>query len=154
MATVEKASQSGPRLARLATAFEITGTYRLVSRVGRVNYVDFESCDLGANGNDLAHVAFIKDKAYAEENEVRVMTVNSLHPGCLTQDGGPAGDTFGGVFLPNIKGFFIKCDLRQLIRSVVVGPNAAQSFRMLMKRLTSRYGLTVDVEYSELPRLG
>lgn len=139
---------------QLRSAFQIPGDLRLVSRVGRVNYVDFESHDLGARGNDIARVAFIKDKAFAEESEVRVLTLNTLHHGCLYPDGSQAGLPGSAIFCPSIKGFHIKCDLKGLMRSIIVGPNSPPYFRMLIKRIVSRYGLTIGVEYSQVPPLG
>ena len=135
---------------RLATAFQITGLYACVSRVGRVNYVDFKSHNLGNRANDLVYVAFIKDKAYESENEVRIVTLNSLHSGCLRPDGRQADCRESPVFFPEMKGFYIKCHLQGLIRSVILGPNMRPDFRMTMKRIVARYGLTIDVEYSQL----
>ena len=69
---------------RLATSFQITGDYALVSRVGRVKYEDFETFDPGSRGEDMAHVSLLKTKAYAEENEVRIVTLNFPHSGHFT----------------------------------------------------------------------
>lgn len=136
---------------RLATAFQITGLYAQVSRVGRVEYVDFESHDMGSRGNDLAFAPFIKDNAFSAENEVRIVTLNSFHSGCLYPDGSQAGCPGSQIFCPDIKGFYIKCDLKRLIRSIIVGPNTETNFRELVKRLVGRYRLMVDVEHSKLP---
>lgn len=133
---------------KLATAFHIPGDFGLVSRVGRVEYVDFKSCQLEVN--DLTRVAFIKDKKYETENEVRIVTLNNFHSGCLNPDGSQAGQQGSAVFCPEIKGLFIKCNLTELIRSVIVGPNSPPNFRMLMKRIVARYGLNIDVEYSQI----
>ena len=130
---------------RLATAFQIPGDCRLISRVGRISYVDFRSHELRTN--DVNKVAFIKDKSFERENEVRVLTLNSFHSGCLNSDG---TQIWGRSFDPNIKGLCITCDLKVLIRSVIVGPNSTQHFRMLIKRIVARYGLTIDVEYSKV----
>lgn len=138
---------------RLTTTFQITGDYKLVSRIGRIDYVDFKSPRLGVHGNDVMNVAFIKDKAYETESEVRILTPNYLHAGCIYPDGSQAGLSGSATFSPHIKGFYIKCDLKELIRGVIVGPNSHPYFRMLMKRVVARYGLAVDVEYSQLAHL-
>ncbi len=133
---------------RLTTSFQITGDFAQFSWVGRVEYVDFESFDLGCHSNDMVHVSFIKAKSYDEENEVRVVTLNTFHSGILLPDGSrPANAGFS----PMIKGLYIKCSLHELIQSIVVGPNTDWNFHMLIKRLTARYGLTINVERSKLP---
>ena len=135
---------------RLATSFEITGDYALVSAVGRINYVDFESYKMNPRDeNNLLRVAFLKDKAYAAEQEVRVVTLNSLHSGCLNLDGTPFSYT-QVVFDPNAAGLYIKCALQSLITKIVVGPNARLYFFTLVKRLVGRYRLFIPVEPSRL----
>lgn len=137
---------------QLSTVFQIPGLYRLPSAVGCVKYVDFKTYRLGKE--DRGRVAFLKDKAtYETENEVRVVTLNNFHLGCLNPDGSQAGLPGSAVFCPEIKGLYIKCDLKGLIRSVIVGPNSHANFRMLVKRIVARYGLTIEVEYSKLPPL-
>ncbi len=135
---------------QLSTAFHIYGDYAKVSRVGRVEYVDFATHKM-ERPFDVLDVSFIKDKAYSEEQEARIVTLFSYHAGCLYPDGTQSGVPGAPVFLPQSKGFFIKCRLHRLIRSVIVGPNTPSDFRAVMKRIVSRYGLTIDVEYSQIP---
>jgi len=132
---------------RLATSFQISEP--VGSFVGKVNYVDFKTYDLGPRGEDQALVPFLKDKnKFADENEARVVTLNHFHQGTLLPDGSqPVGAGFG----PEIQGLYIKCSLLELIRSIVVGPNTDWNFHMLMKRLVTRFGLTINVEHSKLP---
>jgi hypothetical protein len=131
---------------RLATSFQISE--RVGSFVGKVNYVDFETYDLGSRGEDQALVPFLKDKnKFIDENEARVVTSNFFHQGTLLPDGSqPARAGFG----PEIQGLYIKCSLQELIRSIVLGPNTDWNFHMLMKRLVARFGLTINVEHSKL----
>ncbi|HEY5909217.1 MAG TPA: DUF2971 domain-containing protein [Verrucomicrobiae bacterium] len=135
---------------RLATSFEITGDYALVSGVGRIKYVDFESYKMKPpDENNLLRVAFLKDKAYAAEQEIRVVTLNSLHSGCLNLDGTPWSQG-QKVFDPNAAGLYMKCSLQNLITRVVVGPNARPYFLTLVRRLVGRYRLFIPVEPSRL----
>lgn len=132
---------------RLATSFQITEP--VGSIVGKVNYVDFETYDLGPRGEDQALVPFLKDKnKFADENEARVITLNHFHRGTLLPDGSqPVGTGFGH----EIQGLYIKCSLQELIQGIVVGPNTDWNFLMLIKRLVARFGLTINVEHSKLP---
>ena len=135
---------------RLATCFLITGDYALVSAVGRVHYLDFESHDRDPyDAHNLLRVAFIKERRYESEQEVRVVTLNSLHSGCLNPDGHPIDDG-QPVFDPMSNGLYVKCRLQELIQAVIVGPNAQPHFLRLIKRLVSRYRLFVEVEPSKL----
>ena len=133
---------------KLSNSFEIPGDFSNISLVGRARYVDFETYDLGDRGEDLVHVAFIKDeKQFRDENEVRIATLNFPHSGTLLPDGSlPSGTGFS----PEIRGRHIKCNLRELIQSVVVGPNTDWNFQMLMKRIVGRFGLTVNVERTQI----
>jgi hypothetical protein len=131
---------------RLATSFQISEP--VCSFVGRVNYVDFETYDLGPRGEDQALVPFLKDKnTFADENEARIVTLNSFHQGTLLPDG---SQPVCAGFAHEIQGLYIKCSLQELIQSIVVGPNTDWNFHMLMKRLVARFGLTIIVEHSKL----
>jgi hypothetical protein len=111
--------------------------------------VDFDTHDLGPRGEDQALVSFLKDKSkFAEENEARVVTLNSFHSGTLLPDG---SQPLNAEFNPEIQGLYIKCCLRELIQYVIVGPNTDWNFRLLMKRFVSRFGLTINVEQSKVP---
>jgi hypothetical protein len=136
---------------RLTTAFSITH-YAFISRIGRVNYVDFKTHSLGNRGHDMLRAGLIKDKTFVAENEVRIITLNTFHPGCLYPDGTPFNPQ-GPFFLPRIKGFYIKCRLQELVQRVIVGPNTTSNFHMLMKRIIGRYGMTLNIEHSQLPPL-
>jgi hypothetical protein len=131
---------------RLATSFQISepvGSY-----VGKVNYVDFETHDLGPRGEDQALVSFLKGKTnFAHENEVRIVTMNFFYPWTLLPDG---SQPVSAGFEPEIKGLYIKCSLQGLIQSIIVGPNTDWNFHMLMKRLVARFGLTINVENPKL----
>jgi len=140
---------------RLSTSFHITGDYVKISAVGRVQYVDFESHEMTArDANDVNRVAFIKGKKdFESEQEVRIITMNCLHSGCLAPDGNPVSSyqlTGPGLFDPNRKGFYVKCKIQELIQAVIVGPSAQPNFITLIKRLVRRYGLLVQVESSRL----
>ena len=138
-------------LKKLTTSFHIPQDFEKISQVGRVHYVDFETYDPGAHGHDQAHVALLKDETqFKDENEVRIVTLNWPHSGTFLADGSQPN---GSGFNPKIKGLHIKCDLQGLIQSVIVGPNTDWNFQMLMKRIVSRFGLSVNVEYSQLPPL-
>ena len=133
---------------KLSTSFQIPGDYTKVSQVGRVQYVDFEIFDPGHLGHDQAYVSLLKnEKQFKDESEVRIVTLNFPHSGTLLPDGSlPSGTAFS----PEIKGMHIKCNLRELIQSVIVGPNTDWNFQMLMKRIVSRFGLIVNVERSQI----
>lgn len=140
---------------RLATSFQITGDYALASEIGRVQYVDFESHDF-ADVEELESIngkAFLKEKSFSSEQEVRVMILNCLHSGCLNPDGTPvSASQFAvcGPTDPNRDGFYVRCRLPELIQAVVVGPHARSHFFTLIKRLVSRYRLFVPVEKSHI----
>jgi hypothetical protein len=116
---------------------------------GRVNYVDLAYYDLGPRGEDQALVPFLKDKyEFADENEARIVTLNTFHQGILLPDG---SQPVGAGFDPEIKGLYVRCSLPRLIQSIVVGPNTDWNFHMLMKSVVARFGLTTNVEHSKLP---
>ena len=137
-------------LDRLSDSFQIpNGPLKLLSGIGRVKYVDFRNFSLGGRCPDTAEIAFLKDNAFLGENELRIITPNMAHPGCLDMDGGKMSLSRG--MDPNILGLNLKADLKRLIKSVIIGPNQSPYFRMLIKRLVARYDLTVGVDYSHIP---
>lgn len=134
---------------RLTTSFYIDDP---ISFVGQVEYVDFKICDLGSRGEDQAVVPLLKDKfKFSDENEARIVTLNTFHQGILLPDG---TQPVSAGFDPEIKGLYVKCGLQGLIQGIVVGPNTDWNFYMLMKRIVARFGLTINVEHSKLPPLG
>jgi hypothetical protein len=86
-----------------------------------------------------------------DQQEVRIVTFNTLHNGCLNSDGSAFDGQQSKVdSLASRKGLFVKCHLTELIQSVIVGPNTQPHFFTLIKRLADRYQLNVSVEKSQL----
>ena len=137
---------------RLSTSFQIPGDYAATTEIGRVQYVDFDDYEMAADkSGSLDAKAFLKEKSFAGEREIRIMTLNCLHSGCLNPDGSQvttAQFATTGPVDQNRKGFYVKCDLRKLIEMVIVGPRAPIHFYALIKRLINRYHLDVVVERS------
>ena len=126
---------------RLCGSFHITGDYVKISAVGRVQYVNFEAHQMDfRDANHVNRVALIKDKSFEHEQEVRVLTTNSIHSGCLN----PSGDI---IFNPNRSGLYIKCALQNLLQAVVVGPNAQSD---LIEQLITKHRLSFEIEKSQL----
>lgn len=139
---------------RLSTSFQITGDYAATTEIGRVQYVDFDSHEMTADESGSVNAkAFLKEKSFAGEQEIRIMTLNCLHCGCLNPDGSPvttAQFAMAGPVDQSRKGFYVKCGLSELIEGVIIGPQAPIHFHTLIKRLIDRHGLAIDVERSHL----
>lgn len=136
---------------RLSVAFHITGDFAATTQIGRVRYIDFDLHEIDPDKSDCPTAkAFLKEKSFEWEQEIRVMTLNCLHSGCLNPDGSPVTEAQIAHSDPNRKGIYVKCHLRELVQAVIVGPHAAPHFLTLIKRLVSRYRLFVDVEKSQV----
>lgn len=134
---------------QLATAFLIPGDFRLLSRVGRVNYVDFRSYKC-LNRNDTFEVSWLKDKFFEHENEVRILTLNNCLSCYLDEHGRPLWRPGRPRFIPNLKGFNVPCDLAGLINGVIAGPNMLPGDRDLLKKIVDSQGKPVNVEFSKI----
>lgn len=135
---------------RLSASFQIAGDFAATTAIGCVKYVDFDSHEIEpTESRRIEGKAFLKIKSVEWEREVRVVTMNILHSGCLNPDGSHVDDAQVAHSDPNRKGFYLKCRLPELVQTVIVGPQAAPHFFTLVKRLVSRYRLFVDVERSK-----
>jgi hypothetical protein len=127
---------------RLSTSFYIAGDFAMISAVGRVKYVNFESHDMGNDAVSVLRVAFLKDKKRFDwEQEARIVTTNGLHNGCLNPDGSSVS---GYKFDPHCKGFHIKCNLQELVQKVIVGSNADVERFNLIKELVGKHNLILE----------
>jgi hypothetical protein len=139
---------------RLSTSFQLLGGFTKVSLIGRVQYVDFDSHDM--EEGDAARIdstAFLKEIGrHAHEQEVRILTPNVLHAGCLSPDGSPpTNDQLSrNPFDPDRKGLYVRCQLQTLIHTVIVGPRADPNLFECTKQLVNEYGLPADVQKSKL----
>jgi hypothetical protein len=136
---------------RLATSVTV---HREFSRVQKVRYVDFATEDMGLyRGNQAIERAFLKRKEYAGEQELRIATMNLVHPNALNEDGTPptARQLSGpGMFDESRRGLYILANLHNLIESVWVSPKAHGWFYDMVKRVLLRYGLSCNVNQSRL----
>jgi len=137
---------------RLSTSFQITGDYADSTQVGRAHYIDFDTHEMPVEDYETVNAkAFLKHKDFSVEEEVRIMTNNFLHSGCLNPDGSQATKPY--PVDPNRKGFYVKCRLTELVEAVIVGPNVQPHFHTLIKKLIVRYCLCATVEKSRLAPL-
>jgi len=127
---------------RLSTSFCIAGDFALISAIGRVNYVNFQSHDMGNDACSVLRVAFLKDKEqFGWEQEVRIVTTNGLHSGCLNPDGSPV---LNYKFDPYCEGYHIKCNLRELVQTIIIGPNADSDRFNSIKELIGKHNLILE----------
>lgn len=124
------------------------------SRIGRVKYVDFLEHDMGVyEGHQAAERALLKQKEYEFENEVRIVTMSLVAPGCLNIDGTKPTEkqlSGPGMFDPDSPGIYVQVDLNLLIEGIHTAPGAPFWFHNLVQRLSERYGLTCPVNRSSL----
>jgi hypothetical protein len=98
-----------------------------------------------SQGDEIARLKHLK---FSHEQEVRIITFNHVHRGCLNPDGSAAtAEQQKGIhtFDPDRKGFYLKCNLHTLMESIYVSPLASPSFGDLIKRLVRRYPIQVPV---------
>jgi hypothetical protein len=122
--------------------------------IGKVKYVDLSDHDMGIyHGHQAGERALLKQTEYSFENEVRIVTMNLVCPGCLNVDGSPPTETqLAGpdMFDPSRPGLYLRVDPNTLIEAVVTAPGAERWFHDLVGRLCKRYQLKSPVERSRL----
>lgn len=122
--------------------------------IGKVRYVDFSEHDMGIyHGHQAGERALLKQIKYSFENEVRIVTMNLVCPGCLNVDGSLPTETQlagPGMFDPSRPGLYLRVDPNTLIEEVVTAPGTEQWFHDLVGKLCKRYQIKAPVERSRL----
>ena len=122
--------------------------------IGKVKYVDFSEYDMGKyHGHQAGERALLKQTEYSFENEVRIVNMNLVCPGCLNVDGSPPTATQEagpGMFDPSRPGLYLQVEPNTLIEAVVTAPGAEQWFYDLVGKLCKRYQIKSPVEKSSL----
>lgn len=93
-------------------------------KIGRVKYMDFEKEYAGPN-----EAFWRKRKSLQHEREVRAIITD---------------------FYTKERGLLVKCDLRKLIKSVVVTPTTTDWFFRLVEDVTQNFGFAFKVQKSRL----
>jgi hypothetical protein len=130
------------RLAR----YVLVPTDENVSQLGLVSYVDHDNHEMSEYEAHQGHErAFLKDKKFAHEHEIRLATLNFKTIGCVSMEGTPYTPVeVPGKNMNNFEnpGLYLGVDLNGLITEVVVAPGAQDWFEKLIKHI---------VELSQLP---
>jgi len=134
---------------RLRESLSFPSYYILLSKIVAIKYVNLKTF---RNKRDSIEPSYLKDRKYRFEQEVRAITLNHVHGEAIHLDGTP-GITFrdgSGHYDPERKGFYLKCDLRELIEAVYVSPFATPEFSRAIQREARFYGLTAPLRESKL----
>lgn len=122
------------------------------SWIGRVEYVDHDKYELSSYMAHQAHErAFLKDRRFRHEQELRMVTMNFRTQGCIGIDGIPltSNQTSGpGMNNPGAPGVYRSVDLRSLCLEVVVSPRAENWFYELVNRIVQLAGINGPVRRS------
>ena len=117
-----------------------------ISHLGLVSYVDHDNHEMSAYEAHQGHErAFLKDKRFAHEQEIRIVTLNIKTTNCASMEGKPyKQEDIAGKNMNNFEnpGLYVGVHLSDLITEVVVSPTAQEWFEKLVKRI---------VELSHLP---
>lgn len=107
--------------------------------VGRVNYVDYDIDEIPNEEPLLAY--FHKRKSFEYEQELRAVFVND-----------PNTQNYDSSLLEK-PGLYFHSYIESLIESVYVAPESPLWFRDLVKSVTKKYGLEVNVINSRLDEI-
>lgn len=124
------------------------------SLIGKVQYVDLNSHTMSHyEANQAGERAFLKNKQFAAEQEIRMTSMSFRGPMCVNLDGTEMRpDQYAGVGMNNFDspGLYIKADLRKLITRTVLSPNAAPFIEHLVRRIGHLAGVISPVERSSI----
>jgi hypothetical protein len=94
--------------------------------IGKIKYVDLANYDrMNVYEGQQPHLrAFLKDKKYASENELRVATMNLVTAGCLNPDGSAQteGQKSGLTYSPDRSGILVRANLGKLMKEIRTAP--------------------------------
>jgi hypothetical protein len=121
--------------------------------IGKVNYVDLATHDrMDVYESHQAHLrAFLKSERYALENELRVVTMNWVAPGCLNPDGSPQTEKqkSGLVYSPDRRGILVSTRLAVLMKEVRTAPGTSEWHHNLISLLVRNAKIPCPVVHSE-----
>jgi hypothetical protein len=136
------------RLAR----YVLVPTDEHVSHLGLVSYVDHDHHEMSGYEAHQGHErAFLKDKRFAHEHEIRIVTMNIKTTSCASMEGKPyTEEEVAGKYMNNFEnpGLYVGVHLKCLLVEVVVSPTAQDWFEKLVRRIVELSQLPVHVSRS------
>ena len=119
------------------------------SHIGKVKYVDFDTYEMTPYEANQAHErAFLKDRKYDGENEVRIVTMNFKHPRCAGMDGEPyTQEQCSGKNMNNFEnpGLYVGIDFGSLVDSVVLAPGSPNWIKNTINKIFKISRLVVPI---------
>ncbi len=127
---------------------------RTMSHRGRVRYVDHDAHAMSTHTASQAfELAFLKDRKFVHEQEVRLATLNFKSPRCVAPDGKRyTAEQAAGAGINNFDqpGLYVCVSLHDLISEVVVCPSAQPWLPNLVRRIVELASLSVPVIHSSI----
>ena len=125
-----------------------------ISHIGRVRYVDHDVHAMSTHTASRAfELAFLKDRKFVHEQEVRIATLNFKSPWCVAPDGKRyTPKQAAGIGQNNFDqpGLYVCVGLHDLITEVVVCPTAQPWLLNLVCRVTELAHISAPVSWSKL----
>ncbi|MDO8877443.1 MAG: hypothetical protein Q8M24_11785 [Pseudolabrys sp.] len=125
-----------------------------LTHIGKVQYVDLDSHSMTHyEANQAQERAFLKQLEFSAEKELRIVTMNFRGPMCVSMDGDPLGpDEWQGVGMNNTgnDGLYIRADLANLIKAIVLAPGVSTWHERLIKKLVRLTDSSAPVERSTI----
>lgn len=125
-----------------------------MSQIGKVLYIDHDDHEFQYYEASQAHErAFLKDKRFSEEQEIRIVTMNFKTMCCVSKFGRPlTREECQGKNMNNFDnpGLYIIIDIRKLLTGVVIAPYAEEWFELLVRRIIELSDVNVPVIRSSI----
>jgi len=125
-----------------------------ISHIGLVSYIDHDKYEMTTYEANQAHErAFLKDRRFSDEQEIRLVTMNLKTTNCVSMEGKTYTlEEVAGKNMNNFenRGLYIGVVLANLFTEVVVCPGAEDWFVNLVKRIIELNKLNVKVSTSSL----
>jgi len=119
------------------------------SHIGKAKYVDFDTYEMTPYEANQAHeIAFLKDRKYDGENEVRIVTMNFKHPRCVGMDGEPyTQEECSGKNMNNFEnpGLYVGIDFGSLVDSAVLAPGSPDWIKRTIDKIFKMSHLVVSI---------
>ncbi len=124
------------------------------SQIGRVKYVKFSEHTMSTyEASQAWERALLKDNKYRHEQEIRIMTFNFKHQGCVSMEGRPyTPEQCSGKNMNNFEnpGLYVGINFVQLIDKVVLAQNAPAWFEHLIRRIFELSKFSIPIERSKI----
>lgn len=124
------------------------------SQIGKVKYINFAEYTMSTyEASQAWERALLKDDKYSHEQEVRIITFNFKHQGCISMEGRPYTlEQCSDKNMNNFEnlGLYIGINFEKLVDTVILAPKVTDWLENLIRRIFELSKFNIPVKRSKI----